>query len=83
MIWYLLLLPALALFLLIAVHGVVFISDLNIAGKKIKAYLAFAVLLSLIMGIVISTGFIVGNMSTPVLYDSVYDKIAIEMFYKS
>lgn len=83
MIWYLLLLPALALFLLIAVHGVVFISDLNIAGKKIKAYLAFAVLLALIMGIVISTGFIVGNMSTPVLYDSVYDKIAIEMFYKS
>ncbi len=82
MIWYLLLIPTITIAIFLFLLGCNLCADLDIKGKIVRAYMVFFVTIVLVMGIILLPAIVIVRMSSPVLTDSVYDKIAIEMFYK-
>ena len=82
MIWYLLLIPAIIISIFLFIFGCNLCAELDIKGKMVRAHMVFFVVMVLVMGVVVLPALVVAHMSSPVLTDSVYDKIAIEMFYK-
>lgn len=54
----------------------------KIKSKELKARVLEHLNLVIVMFIIISFCIVMSTMTSPILTDSIYDKIAIEMYYK-
>ena len=80
--WYLLFIPMFAIVFFLTYLDTL-VADRFDAGRDNKKYImSFIVFLFIYMAIVISTCIVMSTMTSPVLTDSIYDKIAVEMYYK-
>lgn len=82
MIWYLLFIPAIIFVVIIFLYGVGLTYGYELAGKMFESNVVFWSTATLILFVLLLNGIVVDFMSTPVLNESVYDKIAVELFWK-